>query len=285
MGIYMTTPPVPAGVRLNEVYCFLIKERDINMKKMLNIALGIFKDSIRQPVSYFLIIFFSILILSTRVITTFGFGHEISMIREMGISSITMCGLLITILASPGIISEDIRNRTILTVFAKPIRRWEFVMGKYIGIMLTILCAFFFLTPAFGFTLWWKGDVINYGNMIKSIALSYELVAIITAISLSFSIFFPISLNAVICLFIYSIGHLSPYLCGWLIEQRGVSQLIGNIIYSILPNLEDFNLSSALAIGTPITNGYMIITSVYGLMYAGVILFIGIVLLEKKEIY
>lgn len=255
------------------------------MNKTLIITMGIFKDSIRQPVSYFLVIFFSLLLLITRIITTFGFGLEINMIREMGISSIVLCGLLISILASPGIISEDIRNRAILVVFAKPISKREFILGKYIGIMLTILCAFFFLTLVFGLTLLWKGDILHYGNIMKSIILSYELVAIITAISLTLSIFLPIALNAVVCFFIYAAGHLSPYICGRLTEKGGVSQFIGNVIYSILPNLEDFNVSSALAAGIPITGVYMAITSFYGLMYIGVVLFIATIILERKEIY
>lgn len=255
------------------------------MNKTLIITMGIFKDSIRQPVSYFLVIFFSLLLLITRIITTFGFGLEINMIREMGISSIVLCGLLISILASPGIISEDIRNRAILVVFAKPISKREFILGKYIGIMLTILCAFFFLTVVLGLTLLWKGDILHYGNITKSIILSYELVAIITAISLTLSIFLPIALNAVVCFFIYAAGHLSPYICGRLIEKGGVSQFIGNVIYSILPNLEDFNVSSALAAGIPITSGYIAITSFYGLMYIGVVLFIATIILERKEIY
>lgn len=255
------------------------------MSKTLIITTGILKDSIRQPVSYFLIIFFSLLILTTRVITTFGFGFEINMIREMGISSVTLCGLLISILASPGIISEDIRNRTILVVFAKPVSKREFILGKYIGIMLAIFCAFFFLTLAFGFTLWWKGDVLQYGNIIKTIILSYELVAIITAISLALSIFLPIAFNAVVCFFVYAAGHLSPYVCGRLIEKGGVGQLIGNIMYSILPNLENFNVSSALAVGTHIPVGYVAITSLYGIMYIGAILFIATIILERKEIY
>lgn len=255
------------------------------MNKMLIITFGIFKDSIRQPVSYFLIIFFSLLILVTRIITTFGFGYEINMIREMGISSITLCGLLISILASPGIISEDIRSRAILVVFAKPISKQEFILGKYLGIMLTIGCAFFFLAFTFGLTLWWKGDALQYGNIMKTIILSYELVAIITAISLCLSIFLPIALNAVICLFIYAAGHLSPYVYGKLIEKGGASQWIANVIYSVLPNLENFNVSSALAVGAPIPAGYMFITSLYGVMYIGIVLFIAIILLERKEIY
>lgn len=255
------------------------------MSKTLTITIGIFKDSIRQPVSYFLIVSFSVLILVTRIITTFGFGFEVNMIREMGISSIVLCGLLISILASPGIISEDIRNRAILVVFAKPISKQEFILGKYIGIMLTILCAFLFLTLVFGFTLWWKGDVLQYGNIIKSIILSYELVAIITAISLTLSIFLPIAFNAVICFFIYAAGHLSPYVCGRIIEKGGAGQLIGNIMYSFLPNLENFNVSSALAVGTHIPVGYVAITSFYGILYIGVILFIATIVLERKEIY
>lgn len=255
------------------------------MNKTLIITFGIFKDSVRQPVSYFLVIFFSLLILITRIITTFGFGYEIHMIREMGICSITLCGLLISVLATPGIISEDIRSKAILVVFAKPISKREFIVGKYLGIMLTIACAFCFLILSFGLTLWWKGDVLQYGNIIKSIILSYELVAIITAISFTLSIFLPIAFNAVICFFIYAIGHLSPYICGKLIEKGGTKQWIAEGIYSILPNLENFNVSSALAIGTPIPNGYVLITSLYGVMYTGIILFIAVILLERKEIY
>lgn len=253
--------------------------------RILNIAIGFFRETVWQPVYFALIFFFSLLILSTRILTLFGMGNEVRMIQEMGISSLTLAGLLITLLVATQVVSEEIRNRTIVTLLSKPVRRWELIVGKYIGIFLVILFAYFILSAVFYLTLWWKGAGYFGPDLPKGILLSLLQVLIIAALSLAFSIFLPLPTNAALCLILFTLGHLSSYIYGWTLKGGVVAKGFGKIVYLFIPNLGFLDLTFAVGMGTNIPNIYIGWTLLYGMFYIGMSLFAAVMFLERREMY
>lgn len=253
--------------------------------RILNIAIGFFKETVWQPVYFVLIVFFSLLIASTRILTLFGMGNEVRMIQEMGISSLTLAGLLIMLLAATQVISEESRSRTIVTLLSKPIHRWELIVGKYLGIFLVILCAYLILSAVFYLTLWWKGAGYLSLELPKAISLSFLQVLIISALSLAFSIFLPPPTNAVLCLILFTLGHLSGYIYGWTLKGGFLAKALGKIFYLLIPNLGFLDLTFAVGMGTSIPDIYIGWTFVYGMFYIGMALFAASLLLERREMY
>lgn len=249
------------------------------------IAIGFFKETVLQPVYFSLTLFFSFLILSTRVLTLFGMGDEVRMIKEMGISSLTLAGLLIILLAATQALSEEIRTRTVVTLLSKPVHRGELILGKFLGIALALSLAYAILSAVFYLTLGWKGEGVANPDLLKGIVLSYLQVLVMAALSIAFSIFLPITTNAVLCLSLLTLGHLSNFIYGAALKGGILAKGFGKMIFLIIPNLGFLDLTFAMGLGRPVSLIYMGWAVLYGLFYIGIILYAASVLLEKRELY
>jgi len=253
--------------------------------RIWTIAIGFFKETVLQSVYFSLILFFSFLILSTRVLTLFGMGDEVRMIEEMGISSLTLAGLLITLLAATHVISEEIRKRTVVTLLSKPVHKWELVFGKFFGIVLALILAYSILSAVFYLTLWWKGEGYANPDLLKGIVLSYLQVLVMAALSMAFSIFLPLTANAALCLSLFTLGHLSNFIYGAALKGGMLAKGFGKMIYFLIPNLGFLDLTFAIGLGRPVSSLYMGWAALYSLFYIGMILWMAVALLENREMY
>ncbi len=127
-----------------------------SMSKIGGIGLNTFRESIRQPVfGIILLVAFGMIILSP-VYTLFTLMESPKLIKEMGLATILLAGLLIGAFSAGNVVSEEIENRTALTVLSKPVDRIEFVIGKFVGVALSLVLAAYVLpvvlslTPAAG---------------------------------------------------------------------------------------------------------------------------------------
>ncbi|TAJ99113.1 MAG: hypothetical protein EPO39_16990 [Candidatus Manganitrophaceae bacterium] len=249
------------------------------------IAIGFITETVLQPVYFSLILFFSFLILSTRVLTLFGMGDEVRMMQEMGISSLTLAGLLITLLVGTHVISEEIQKRTVVTLLSKPVHKWELIFGKFLGIALVLILAYVILSAVFYLTLLWKGE--GYGNpdLFKGIFLSYLQVLVIASLSMAFSIFLPLATNAALCLILFMLGHLSNFVYGAALKGGLVAKSVGKMIYLLIPNLGFLDLTFAIGLGRPVSYGYVGWAALYSLFYIGMTLLMAVAFLDRREMY
>lgn len=127
------------------------------MKKTLSLAWTTYREAARQPLYYILIVVFGLLILLSHMFTlfTFGEGEKRNMIREMGISSILLCGLFLAIVVAYQVITRELESRTALTLLSKPLSRTSFLIGKFLGMMWAIFYAVLALFFGFVVALWW----------------------------------------------------------------------------------------------------------------------------------
>lgn len=253
--------------------------------RVWTIAIGFFKETVLQSVYFSLILFFSFLILSTRILTLFGMGDEVRMMQEMGISSLTLAGLLITLLVATHVISEEIRKRTLVTLLSKPVHTWELICGKFLGIALVLLLAYLILSSVFYLTLWWKGEGYTGSDLPKGILLSYLQVLIIAALSMGFSIFLPLTTNAALCLSLFTLGHLSSFIYGSALKGGIFAKGLGKVVYLFVPNLSFLDLTFAIGLGRPVSSIYMGWAVLYSLFYIGITLYAASVMIDRREMY
>ncbi|MEK7483521.1 MAG: ABC transporter permease subunit [Planctomycetota bacterium] len=144
------------------------------MRKIWAILRNTYHEIVRQPIFYFLVGIFSILLFLSQYLTLFAFGAEISMMKEMAIASITLCGLLLALFSSTTVITEEIENKTVITVLSKPIYRYEFILGKFFGIVYALFLVVVFQTFLFTLTLWMSNEsssffsLRNYYDFVQS---------------------------------------------------------------------------------------------------------------------
>lgn len=119
------------------------------MLRLLTIAKNTFTETLRQPIYAVIIIFSLILLTLAPGISAYTLDEDIKLLRELGLSTLFLAGLFISVFSAISAITEEIDSGTITTILSKPISRPVFVLGKYLGICAAITLAHILLTMAF----------------------------------------------------------------------------------------------------------------------------------------
>ncbi len=149
--------------------------------RTLTVALATWREAIRQPVSIIILSGMAVLIALSQFINFYHFDEETgyNVIRQMSVASSLVCGIVIAVFSASVVLSEEIENRTVLTLLAKPVRRHEVLLGKFAGIMMAISAAFVALVAVSFFTIWWAESKVEKSRTNPCLAVR-ELPALTT---------------------------------------------------------------------------------------------------------
>lgn len=272
--------------------------------KALTIAFATAKESVRHP-AFFVLMFLAVLwLLIATVLPYFTFGEEIKMYKDTGLTTILFLCLLLALLTSSSSVADEIEGKTAITLLSKPINRRDFILGKFLGILMGVLTLYVILSVVFALGVWYK---IGYDmfesqagktatvqerwaqieQILPGLVLGFGEVTILTAISLAISTRLPLLVNLVVCVSIFFLGHLAPVLVQ-VTTGSGVSELISfmaRLFAWILPSLEFFNAAPAIATGAVIPwTGYVLPALGYCLMYSGAALLLALLLFEDRDL-
>lgn len=254
------------------------------MYKPVVIAKNSFKELLRKKGLQVLLVFGLILIGSSRLFSFLTPGEEIKMIKDVGLSTIEFFGALIVIFGAIGALSSEIEKKTLYTLLAKPLKRRDFVLGKFLGLSLTTLLNFLLMAIFFIGLLLFKEHTVSSGIFKALILILFELF-LIAAIALAVSTFASPAFTMIFSLFLYLVGHLIGYGHS-LMEQTesAVLKAAGTFFYHIIPNFENFNIRDKVAVDIFVRWNYLAKTIGYSLIYIAIALLIGIYFFQKREI-
>ncbi len=244
------------------------------MNHVLVIALNTFKETLRDRIFYNLLVFGVLLIVSALLLTSLSIGEHAKILKDIGLGGMELFGVLISIFVGITLISREIERRTIYTVLAKPVHRYEFILGRYAGLSLTLLVNTLVMSLAFGLMLL-AGHASMDAGLLTAVGLILVGQLVVMAVAVMFSTFTTPTLSAMFTLACYVIGRLAgdlQSLAGKLADGAGKMLLQG--LYYVLPNLAYFNVKGQAVYGIPIDPSYCIQAIGYGLGY--VALFVGL---------
>lgn len=254
------------------------------MKKAWIIGLNTFKESLRKKTLYILLVVALIVIGASKAFSFLTAEEEIKMIKDVSFSSIEFFGALIAIFISLASISGEIEKRTIYTLFSKPITRQHFFIGKFIGIVLIIFLNFVLMSLFFTGLLIFKKSPPDI-QVVKTLFLIFLELILIGSITLTVATFASDAFNIIFSVFLYIVGHLTSY--GNQLVERAENIILkglGKMLYTIVPNYENFNIRDKVVVGVDVSWNYVLKTGIYGLLYILVVLLIGSYFIQKKEI-
>jgi len=281
--------------------------------KVLVIAQNTYREASRQPIYYLLLLVFGALILLSPKLTLFTLRDASGVIREMGVASVTISCMLIALFSASNCVWQEIERRTALTVLSKPVRREEFLLGKFLGIYWAVLLSALFLTVLVTLTVWWvEGEStigpptrgLSFGNylwleyipqvmsvaaqklpvILGGIALSLVQLSIITAISVTVSVVFPTVVNVCLCVSVYLLGNLTNYVQELTQGASSWVRLLTKIIWTVIPNFENLNASWSVASDQAIGWGYLLGALGYGAVYTAAALLVGLMVFQEREL-
>jgi hypothetical protein len=134
------------------------------MRNIGTIAWATYGEITTRPIYYVTLAVFALLIFCSSFLTQFSFYMETQMVREMGMASLVLWGFLITVLLSGVIVTQELEDRTAVTLLTKPVTRSAFLLGKYFGLLLALAAGLAVLAGVLFYTLWWmaKGDLFGH---------------------------------------------------------------------------------------------------------------------------
>lgn len=251
--------------------------------KITTIALNTFKEAKRDRVLYLLFFFVAICLLFSRFLALLTVGDRVKIIKDVGLASISLFGMLMAILMGTGLVYKEIDKKTIFTLLAKPINRAEFLLGKFLGLVLTIFIMTVLMAVIFLLILFLHTFPVDWKILLAVLYIFFEL-CLMTAVALLFSTFTTPILASLYSLGFYLIGHLS-----WSLEmlikkvKSGSGRTLLRILYIILPDLENFNFKTEAVHNLPIPSGLLAYSFLYGIAYTAFLLILAMLVFRRRD--
>jgi ABC-type transport system involved in multi-copper enzyme maturation permease subunit len=242
-----------------------------------------FKEAKRDRVLYLLFFFAALGIVASRVLALLTVGDRIKIIKDVGLASISLFGVLMAILIGTGLVYKEIDKKTIFTLLAKPLHRAEFILGKFLGLVLTLFVMTLAMSAIFLAIVFVHTFRIE-GALLVAVAYIFLELVLITAVAILFSSFSTPILSSLFALGFYLIGHLS-----WGLElilkkmPRGAGRVLVRALYTVLPDLENFNFKTEVVHGLAIPPAIYLSSFVYGLCYTVFILALAVLVFRRRD--
>jgi ABC-type transport system involved in multi-copper enzyme maturation permease subunit len=254
------------------------------MKAIFYIAQNTFKETIRNKILYNILLVAGVaLVLSVSFgdLSLFSRGQVMA---DFGLATMSLTGLLLAVFIGVGMLGVEISSKTIYGVVTKPVTREFFILGKFFGLLATLLLNFSLIAVVFFVTIKVMGANQNLSIIYAILLLMVEMIVIVAA-AIFFSAFTTPTLAAIFTLGFYVAGHLND-MVGIGAQQQNdiVWKFVLKTFSYILPNLEHFNIRTAIVYNLPIPSGFVSGAVIYGLCYAAILLVMSVALFSRKDL-
>lgn len=266
------------------------------MKAIGTIAINAFRESVRDKVLYNLVLFATVLIGASFLLGQLTAGQDIKIIKDLGLAATSLFGLFIAVFIGIGLVSKEVERRSIFSLLAKPVHRYQLVLGKYIGLTLTLAVNVGVMALALYVLLiymsWglppeadrvWDTPILDLA-IFKAVALILVELMLITALALLFSTFTTPMLSAAFTFGLFLVGHFSADLRNFdqVVDSPAAVRLARGL-YWVLPNLAQFDVKSQVVHGQPVSFGYMALTTGYAALYISMLLVIAVYVFSQRD--
>jgi ABC-type transport system involved in multi-copper enzyme maturation permease subunit len=243
------------------------------------VALNTFREAVRDRVLYNLVFFALVMMAAAILVGQISIGIEQIVIVSLGLSAISIIGLLISVFIGVGLVSKEIDKRTLYALLAKPLRRWEFILGKFAGLVLTLTVNTAAMAAGLFLALFYVKRSLEQADTVVLIAEYFILLklALVVALAMLFSCFTTPLLAILFTAGLYIAGlfvHEMRGLQGGLIDPM-LGRLLRWISY-LLPNFENFDVMGAAAHGRVIPGALIAQNTAYAVVYCAIVLAVAI---------
>ena len=267
-------------------------------RRILLVASHVFRESVRDRVLYAIAAFALLLVSTSVAIGQLTAGQDVKIIKDLGLAVIELAGVLMSVFIGVGLVSREIERRSIHGLLAKPLPRWEFIVGKYAGLVLTLAVNVALMTAvlyALLALMWagspeevrrsWETPATDPGMLVQIVLTTAEL-ALLTAIALLFSTFSSSALLSMgFTLGVFVAGLESQDLRGFgeIVDAPGVAWLVTGIGW-IVPAFSIFSDSKGEIVhGIRPQMGAVLSALGYAAAYSAAALFAAVAIFSRRE--
>jgi len=253
------------------------------MTKVAAIALNTFKEAVRDRILYAILVFALVMLAGSAVLVRLSVGGEGKILKDLGLACISIFGLVIAIFLGIGLVSKEIERRTLYTIISKPVSRHQFILGKYLGLVTTLLVNVLVMAVGLvGLVYVWEGSLSP--SLPLAVLFIFLELMLVTALALLFSTFSSPALSAIFTLCLFVAGHLSADLRLFAAHLGGAATKgVAEALYFLLPNLSYLNLKDRAVHNLGIDPGTAGLALAYGISYVAAIILAAMAIFQRRE--
>ncbi len=250
------------------------------------IASNTFREAVRDRVLYNLIAFALLLSGAAILVSQISIEIERLVVINLGLSSVSLFGVVIAIFIGIGLVSKEIERRTLYTVLSRPVRRWEFIVGKFFGLAGTLVVNTFFMAVGVFAALLYVAHKFNGSDALILVALYFIVLEflIVCSVALLFSSFSSPLLSAILAFSLFVIGSFSDDLRGFASLTHGFTRWLTTGVAYLVPNFSALNIISAVAHEQHISSQLILQNTLYALFYSAMALSGAVLIFERRNL-
>lgn len=255
-------------------------------RRIVAIARNTFREAVRDRVLYNLVLFVLLLSVGAVFLGAASASQDLKIIVDFGLSATLLFGAVIAIFVGVGLVRKEIERRTLFVIFAKPVGREEFLLGKYLGLCATL--AVNVAVMGAGVTLVLlavvRGSTPLMVVLWPTVALIYLELTVLTGVALLFSAFSSPIFALFGSLAVFLIGHFTADLKGFaaLFDATAARAVLIGLHYA-LPNLSTFTLITPAAHGIAPTPAYLASALAYAVAWDAALLAGAALLFARRD--
>jgi ABC-type transport system involved in multi-copper enzyme maturation permease subunit len=257
------------------------------MRRAGAVALNTFREAVRDRVLYNLVFFALLMMVAAIFVGGISIGIVETVIKSLGLSAISVIGLLIAVFIGVGLVYKEMDKRTLYALLAKPVRRWEFLLGKFGGLVLTLAVNTLAMAAGLFAALLYVKHNLERTDAVLLIAIYFILLklTLVVALALLFSCY-----STPLLAILYT---SALYVAGLFVEEMRTfhstaanpltEALLRGLSY-LLPNFENFNVMAAAAHGREIPGALVLQNTVYAALYSVIVLLVAAAVFSRRNL-
>jgi len=261
------------------------------VRPILSIAQTTIGEAIRRRVLLIILLIGVLFLVVAPGLGVLSARSETTVLRGMMLGIIQLTSAVIAIVLTVYMIPNEIERRTIYTILSKPVQRWQFLVGKYLGAVGALLVMMALMSSVMAFTFWLQQrDLSAVAELIKAPAMYFIQMSLLAAVAIFFSTFVAPLVNFFLTGGMYLLGSLFNPFFQTLQDNSntpGAAKFFATVVNTLLPNFANYNVQN------PIINPqqtiqnegtYYLQITVYGLFYIAILLVGGILVFDRREV-
>ncbi|MGZ4829148.1 MAG: ABC transporter permease [Candidatus Angelobacter sp.] len=255
------------------------------ISRLTAITLNTFREAVRDRVLYNLILFVLLLVASAPLFGQISIGMERLILVNVGLSSISLFGVIIAIFIGIGLVSKEIEKKTLYTILSRPVRRWEFILGKYLGLIMTLVVNTALMTAGFYIALLITNG-LHKTDALLLVAIYFTVLQflIVTALTVLFSTFSSPIFSAIFAFALYVIGTFAEDLKNFAAISKGAAKLLATAAAYLMPNFASLNVIAQTAHDQGVGSRLILFNTLYALLYSASAVAAAVLIFERRNL-
>jgi len=253
------------------------------MSRVLAVAANTFRETVRERVLYNLVFFALLMTLSGLLLGQLSIRQDEKIIKDVGLAAMDLFGTLIAVFIGVGLVSKEIERRSLFPLLAKPLTRDEFFLGKFAGLVFTLLVNLSVMTVGLYLTLFLTGRRVD-PLLLAAIYPIFLGLALVVAFAMLFStVSSSAALASVLTVGVVVAGRFSDVIRNMREVAPGVPGWAVTLLYDLLPNFRNFDFKDRVAYGDPVSPEALAWVTVYGAAYTAIVLLVGLAAFRSRD--